>query len=164
MTSSNRIYSRVDTKSGQVLFADINASPSLNLSASRWNFAPRVGFAYNATPKTVIRSGFGIFYSQIFSDLGGQVLFPGYTISQSFGSLGTGIPQTFSLSQGMPLIAVQNLKDPQSTLSQFGPTNPLSASASFAQAGPLPHALEWNFGIQRELSRGLIVETNYAGS
>ena len=164
MTSSNRIYSRVDTKTGQVLFADINASPSLNLSASRFNFAPRVGFAYNVTPKTVIRSGFGIFYSQIFSDLGGQVLFPGYTISQSFGSLGTGIPQPFLLSQGMPLIAVQNLKDPQSTLSQFGPTNPLSASASFAQAGPLPYAMEFNFGVQREFMRGLILEANYAGS
>jgi outer membrane receptor protein involved in Fe transport len=164
MTSSNNIYSRVDTATGKVLFASINASSSLNLEASRWNFAPRAGLAYSVTPKTVIRSGFGIFYSQIFSDLGAQVLFPGYTISQSFGSLGTGIAQPFSLSQGMPLVAVQDLQNPQSTLTQFGPTNPLSASASFAQAGPLPYAEEWNFGIQRELARGLIVEANYAGA
>ena len=164
MTSSNRIYSRVSPVTGEVLFADINASSALNLSASKFNFAPRAGIAYNVTPKTVIRSGFGIFYSQIFSDLGAQVLFPGYTISQSFGSLGTGVPQPFLLSQGMPLIAVQNLQSPQSTLSQFGPTNPLSASASFAQAGPLPYALEYNFGVQRELMRGLIIEANYAGS
>jgi hypothetical protein len=164
MTSSNNIYSRVDTVTGQVLFPRINASSALNLKPTKFNFAPRVGFAYSMTGKTVIRSGFGVFYSQIFSDLGAQVLFPGYTISQSFGSLGTGIPQPFSLSDGMPLVAVQNLKNPQSTLSQFGPTNPLSASASFAQAGPLPHALEWNLGVQRELSRGLIVETNYTGS
>jgi hypothetical protein len=164
MTSSNKIYSRVDPVSGQVLFADINASPSLNLSAGKFNFAPRVGVAYNVTPKTVFRYGFGVFYSQIFSDLGGQVLFPGYTISQSFGSLGTGVPQPFSLSQGMPLVAVQNLQSPQSTLSQFGPTNPLSASASFAQVSPLPYALEMNFGVQREFMRGLIVEANYARS
>jgi len=164
MTSSNRIYSRVNPETGQVLFADINASPALNLSASKWNFAPRAGFAYTATPKTVIRSGVGLFYSQIFSDLGGQVLFPGYTISQSFGSLGTGVPQPFSLAQGMPLIAFQNLSNPQSTLAQFGAANPLSASASFAQAGPLPYAVEWNFGVQREITRGLIVESNYAGS
>lgn len=164
MTSSNNIYSRVDTVTGQVLFAAINASSSLNLSPSKWNLAPRLGLAYNITPKTVIRSGFGIFYSQIFSDLGAQVLFPGYTISQSFGSLGTGIAQPFTLSQGMPLVAVQNLQSPQSTLSQFGPTNPLSASASFAQAGPLPYASEWNFGVQREVARGMIIEANYAGS
>jgi outer membrane receptor protein involved in Fe transport len=164
MTSSNNIYSRVDPASGQVLFASINASGSLNLSASRRNFAPRIGAAYSVTPKTVIRTGFGLFYSQIFSDLGAQVLFPGYTISQAFSNLGTGIAQPFSLSQGMPLIAVQNLHAPQSTLSQFGPTNPLSAGASFAQINPLPYAAEWNFGVQREVGRGVIVEANYVGS
>jgi hypothetical protein len=92
------------------------------------------------------------------------VLFPGYTISQSFDSLGTGVPQPFSLAQGMPLVAVQNLKNPQSTLSQFGPSNPLTGTAEFAQAGPLPHALEWNFGVQQEVRQGLIVEANYVGS
>ena len=164
MTSSNNIYSRVDPTTGQVLFAGINASASLNLSAQMLNFAPRVGFAYSLDPKTVIRGGFGIFYSQIFSDLGAQVLFPGYTISQSFGSLGTGIAQPFSLTQGMPLVAVQNLHNPQSTLSQFSASNPISASASFSQINPLPYAEEWNFGVQRELARGLILETNYVGS
>jgi len=164
MTSSNKIYSRVDTVTGQVLFADINASSTLNLTPDKLNLAPRVGLAYTVTPKTVLRTGFGIFYSQIFSDLGAQVLFPGYTISQSFGSLGTGVPQPFSLAQGMPLVALQNLSNPQSTLSQFGPNNPLSASASFAQAGPLPYAEEWNFGLQREFWRGVILEANYVGS
>src|SRR6202011_2133454 len=34
------------------------------------NFAPRVGFAYNirGTGRTVIRSGFGIYYSQIVNN------------------------------------------------------------------------------------------------
>jgi outer membrane receptor protein involved in Fe transport len=164
MTSSNNIYSRVDPATGQVLFAGINASDSLNLSASKLNFAPRVGLAFSLTPRTVIRAAYGKFYAGIFSNLGAQVLFPGYTITQSFSSLGTGIAQPFSLSQGMPLVAVQNLKDPQSTLSQFSASNPISASASFAEAGPLPYANEWNFGIQRELARGLVLETNYVGS
>lgn len=164
MTMSNNIYSRVDPTTGEVLFAGANASDTLNLNAGRWNFAPRVGFAYSLNPKTVIRSGFGIFYSQIFSDLGGQVLYPGYTVTQSFSSLGTGVAQPFSLQQGMPLVAVQNLSNPQSILSQFGPSNPISASASFAQASPLPYAAEWNFGIQREVLRGLILEANYVGS
>ena len=164
MTVANNMYSRVDPVSGQVLFAGKNASRTLNLSADTLNFAPRVGAAYSVTPKTVIRSGFGIFYSQIFSDLGGQVLYPGYTITQSFSNLGTGVPQPFNLVEGMPLVAVQNLSDPQSTLSQFGPSNPISASASFAQAGPLPYSMEWNLGVQRELARGLIADVNYVGS
>src|SRR5262249_27014070 len=146
MTSSNGIYSRVDPTNGHVLFAAKGASSSLNLSAGTANFAPRVGLAYSVAPKTVIRTGFGIFYSQIFSDLGAQVLFPGYTISQAFSNLGTGVAQPFSLSQGMPLVAVQDLNNPQSTLGQFTPANPLSASASFAQINPLPYAEQWNFG------------------
>jgi hypothetical protein len=32
------------------------------------NFAPRVGFAYQATQKTVVRSGFGIFYGGLMSE------------------------------------------------------------------------------------------------
>jgi len=164
MTSSNNIYSRVDPVTGQVLFAGINASASLNLTASKLNWAPRVGSAYSLDPKTVVRAGFGMFHSGIFSNLGAQVLFPGYTVTQAFTNLGTGIAQPFSLSQGMPLIAVQNLNQPQSTLSQYNASNPISASASFGQASPLPYAAEWNFGVQRELLRGLILETNYVGS
>jgi hypothetical protein len=164
MTSSNNIYSRVDPATGQVLFAGINSSDSLGLVSKKTNFAPRIGLAYSVDPKTVVRTGFGIFYSQLFSDLGAQVLFPGYTISQAFTNLGTGIPQPFTLSQGMPLIATQNLTNPQSTLSQFSPSNPLSASASFGQIDPLPYATECNFGIQREIFKGTIVDVNYAGS
>jgi hypothetical protein len=39
-------------------------SNSNGLVNSRWNnFAPRLGFAYQVTPKTVLRGGFGLFYS-----------------------------------------------------------------------------------------------------
>lgn len=164
MTSSNNIYSRIDPTTGTVLFAGINASPSLNLTASKHNIAPRVGLAYSVAPKTVIRGGFGLFYSQFFSDLGAQVLFPGYTVSQSFSNLGTGIAQPFTLAQGMPLILVQDLKNPQNTLSQYSPSNPLSASASFASVRPMPYGAEWNFGVQRELPGNTILDMNYAGS
>jgi hypothetical protein len=164
LTSSNKIYSRVDPTTGQVLFADINSSASLNLTANKTNFAPRLGFAYTPIKKTVIRAGVGIFYSQIFSDLGAQVLFPGYTISQAFSNLGTGVAQPFSLSQGNPLIATQNLHNPQSTLSQFSASNPISASASFGQINPLPYSAEWNFGVQREFFYGTILDVNYVGS
>ena len=164
MTSSNNIYSRVDPTTGTVLFAGINASGSLNLDASKKNFAPRIGLAFSLDPKTVIRAGAGLFYSQFFSDLGAQVLFPGYTVSQSFANLGTGIAQPFTLSQGMPLTLVQDLAHPQSTLSQFSPSNALSASASFAEEKPMPYGSQWNFGVQRELPARIVLDVNYAGS
>ncbi len=119
-TTANNEYGRVDPTTGQVLFAGKGGvSDTLNLTASKHNFGPRIGFAYSPTSKTVIRSGFGIFYAGIFSDLGGQVLFPGYNVEQSFSNLGTGIPQPFKLHQGMPYVATNNPQNPQANIAQF---------------------------------------------
>jgi hypothetical protein len=126
-----------------------------------------VGLAWSATPKTLIRSAFGIFYAGIFSDLGGQVLFPGYTVEQTFNNLGTGIPQPFRLSQGLPAVATNNLQNPQANIAQFNSAaNPLAltAYAGFTQVQPPPYAEEWNFGLQREVRKGMIAEVNYVGS
>ena len=167
ITTANNEYSRVDPATGQVLFAGNNASDSLNLPASKLKFAPRVGFAWNLTPKTVIRSAFGIFYAGIFSDLGGQVLFPGYTVDQTFNNLGTGIAQPFRLSQGLPPVATYNLQNAAANIAQFNSAaNPLSLTsyAEFTQLEPPPYAEEWNFGIQRELTTGTIAEVNYVAS
>src|SRR5205085_11586960 len=38
-------------------------APRQLVPQDRNNFAPRVGFAYQLTPKTVIRAGYGVFYS-----------------------------------------------------------------------------------------------------
>ena len=167
LTTANNEYSRVDPASGTILFAGKNASDTLNLHSAKLNFAPRAGFAYSLTPKTVIRSGFGIFYAGIFSDLGGQVLFPGYTVEQAFNNLGTGIAQPFKLSQGLPSVATNNLQNPAANIAQFGSAkNPLTLTDynGFTEANPLPYVEQWNFGIQREIAKGAIVELNYVGT
>lgn len=167
-TAAHNEYSRVDPTTGQVLFAGQNGvSDTLNLTASKLNFAPRVGVAYSITPKTVIRSGFGIFYAGIFSDLGGQVLFPGYNVEQAFANLGTGVPQPFSLSQGMPSVVTNNPANPQANIAQFNsPSNPLTLTDydGFTQVNKLPYAEEWNFGVQREILKGVIADVNYVGA
>jgi hypothetical protein len=37
-------------------------------NAQKTNFAPRIGFAYQASPNTVVRSGFGIFYGGLMAE------------------------------------------------------------------------------------------------
>ncbi|MBV9081784.1 MAG: TonB-dependent receptor [Acidobacteriaceae bacterium] len=167
VATANNEYSRVDPTTGHVLFAGRNASRTLNLTASKLNFGPRVGFAYSASPKTVVRAGFGIFYSQLFSLLGGQVLFPGYNVEQPFNNLGTGVPQPFTLSQGIPSVATNNPQNPQANIAQFNsPSNPLTLSAydGFTQVSPLPAAQEWNLGVQQQIGRGTLLDLNYVGS
>jgi Carboxypeptidase regulatory-like domain/TonB-dependent Receptor Plug Domain/TonB dependent receptor len=166
-TAAHNEYSRVDPTTGQILFAGQNGvSDTLNLTAPKTDFAPRVGIAYTVAPKTVIRAGFGIFYAGIFSDLGGQVLFPGYNVEQAFTSPGTGIPQPFSLSQGMPSVVTNNPSNPRANIAQFNsPSNPLTLTDydGFTEVKQ-PYAEEWNFGVERQLPKGVIADVNYVGS
>jgi hypothetical protein len=166
-TAAHNEYSRVDPTTGQVLFAGTSGvSPTLNLSAPKTDFAPRIGVAWSVIPKTVIRAGVGMFYAGIFSNLGGQVLFPGYNVEQAFANLGTGKAQPFTLSQGMPLVATNDPSNPQANIAQFNSaSNPLTLSAydGFTEVKQ-PYAAQWNFGVERQLPKGLIASVNYVGS
>ena len=164
MTIANNMYSRLDPVTAKLLVAGKNASNTLNLEGDKLNLAPRVGFAYSLTKNTVLRSAFGMFYSQIFSNLGGIVPYPGFTVTQRFQDPGVGLAQPFRLSQGMPLIATQSFNDPFFVERQASPSNPLSGGAEFGEINPLPYAMEWNFGVQHEFSGGVIVDTSYVGS
>ena len=164
MTMSNDIYSRLDIVSGKLLVVGQNATRSLNLEAAKTNFAPRLGFAYSLDPKTVIRTGAGAFFSQIFSNLGGVVLYPGFTVAQAFPDLGVGIAQPFRLQQGIPQVAIQNFSDPFFVERNATLNNPLNSGAQFGEISPMPRSYQWNFGMQREVMRGTVVDVSYVGS
>jgi hypothetical protein len=164
MTISNDIYSRIDVVTARLLVARRNASRTLNLDADKLNLAPRVGFAWSLDDKTVLRSAFGVFYSQIFSNLGGIVLYPGFTVRQNFADLGPGIAQPWRLSEGHPLVAVQDFNDPFFVEREATLQNPLTGAAQFGEISPLPNSLQWNFGIQREVARATVVDISYVGT
>jgi hypothetical protein len=168
MWIDNDIHSRLDITPGSVgrlLVADQNASNALDLEGDKLNFAPRIGMAYSLDDKTVARSAFGLFYGQIFSNLGGIVLYPGFTVTRDFPSLGTGVAQAFSLTQGHPLDAVQDLADPFFVERAASAQQPLVHNSNqFGSVSPLPYSMQWNVGIQRELWRGTIVDLSYVGS
>jgi hypothetical protein len=60
----------------------VNGNPSL-VSSPKYDFAPRVGFALQVDPKTVLRGGYGIFY-------GGLEPFGGQNIGQNYPFFLTG--------------------------------------------------------------------------
>lgn len=167
MWIDNDVHSRLDVNPGSVgrlLVAGQNASRTLDLEGDKLNFAPRVGAAYALNDKTVVRSAFGLFYGQIFSNLGGIVLYPGFTVTRDFSSRGTGVPQPFTLSQGHPLDAAQD-NDPFQAERIATPQQPLvDNSNQFGSVNPLPYSMQWNAGVQRELWGGTIVDVSYVGS
>ena len=158
-------YSRIDERTGRLLVAGVNASSSLNLESDKLNFAPRVGFAYSLNDKTVVRAAYGIFFSQVFSNLGGSgALYPGFTQTQNFARRGAGLAQTFSLSQGFPLTLAPTVSDPFAAERAATAVNPLASGAQFAAVSPLPETHQWNIGVQRQLPFGLIADASYVGT
>jgi hypothetical protein len=117
------------------------------------NFAPRVGLAYQVTPKTVIRSGFGVFYGRADENLGISSR-PTNNPPYFLRSINTGdqIHTLITLSEGIPADTL----DPSHIVN--------SNVNSWPTYMPLPYTLEWNFNVQRELGRGFTAQVGYVGS
>ncbi len=163
MTVKDNIYSRVDQNTGKLLVAGANASKTLNLKGDKINFGPRVGFAYSWNEKTVFRGAYGLFYSQVFSNLGGVVAFPGFTVTQQFNTLGGGRAQAFPLSQGIPLLSVTTV-DPFAVERNATVNNPLAVFPEYYSVSPLPETHQWSLGVQRVLPFGFVADAAYIGA
>ncbi len=131
-----------------------------------WAFGPRLGVAYQITPKTVFRTGFGIIYSPTESNNNANTTIP----SSAAGSLTTpssGLPIT-TLSQG--IAAVPNAYPqpwPNFNPSQFNPTGtPATLNPMFLDpnAGRPARQYQWSAGIQRELMKDLVIDVSYIGN
>ena len=130
-------------------------APRQLVPQDRNNFAPRVGFAWQLTPKTVIRSGYGIFYSSYEA---GPLSIPNPGNNPPFYqesnwnkvNFTTPNPIVSQLSRGLPLNAF---------------TDPIAPSLfSIDPNFRDPYVQHWNFGIQRNLGWNTVWEVSYAGS
>jgi hypothetical protein len=174
---ANNIYSRISPSTGTLLVAGQNgASRSLNVSTPKLDFSPRIGFAFSANDKTVIRGAFGTFYGTIFQNLGGQLAYPGYDVTSNF-TLNPNTPSAAAPPQGTPLsytldqtfsnanVIPRDLNNPVATINAYTVTNPLSVGAvSFNKMDKMPMVQQWNLGVQRQLPFGIIFEANYVGN
>lgn len=142
------------------------------------NFAPRIGFAYQLTPGTVVRGGYGIFY-------GGQEngpysnpspgFNPPFFVTQSFnGPCGAAsanpalfasgndcaVPGISNLPGGIPGSAGIAVGFPATSLTDPNTPTLFSIDPKLVT----PYMQQWNFGIERQLGGNMMVQVTYAGS
>ena len=117
------------------------------LGQDKNNFAPRLGFAYEAVPNTVLRGAFGIFYN----------LIPASYIGGPFGNL--------------PFLGSQTYSNASGAVPSFSMYNPFSATGSFA-ANPSVSAQaptttayteQYNLALEHEFLLGWNVRVGYVG-
>src|SRR5439155_2773311 len=123
-------------------------------------FSPRLGVAYSLSPKTVVRTGYGVFYNQAFypgwnSGIGQD----GFNFTPSFSSTNGGLNPAFVLAQGLP----QNFQRPPFIDSAFlngqsGPTyRPFDANR-------LTYAQQWNLTVDHQFSNNFYIRAAYVAN
>jgi hypothetical protein len=122
-------------------------------------FAPRLGIAWALQPKTVLRTGYGIFFSAMnYPNWGGGLTADGFNATVSYSSSLGGIEPAFDLQQGAP----QNFQRPP--FLDAGYRNGFSTNYRASDSNRLPYAQQWNFHLERELTPNLFASAGYVGS
>jgi hypothetical protein len=150
---------------GRLAFAGDNfgsASYGADFPEETWKkgFAPRLGIAYSWDQKTVIRAGYGIFYTQAFyPGWGGGMSLDGFNLHQVFNTSGFGnIVPAFYLQDGLP----QSFKRPPFIDPGFD--NGQAILYRPVDANRRGYAQQWNLTIEREVGKDINVSVAYVGN
>src|SRR5215469_18821105 len=160
---------RFNLSNGEIDVAGENGVTLSGPVDTNWkNLAPRLGIAYQATPKTVVRMGYGRSF-----DVGMFGTIFGHTVTQNLPVLGTqqinplpnGWDGAFNLTAGPPLLDPATVLDNQ----PVGPDgNHIYPDGFRAWVMPfhthLPTVDSWNATVQRQITPTLSLQAAYVGN
>ncbi len=123
----------------------------------KFAFSPRIGLAYQMKGNTVLRAGFGIVYAPT-----------NYAQGTVVSTVDSGTPgygeYAFKLQDGIP----SSIQPVWPIFTANAGTLPGTVGAGPAVLGPgagrPPRQYQWSAGIQRALTRNLVVEASYVGN
>ncbi|MDQ6663064.1 MAG: carboxypeptidase-like regulatory domain-containing protein [Acidobacteriota bacterium] len=144
---------------GGLTFAGVNGNPRTYWNSDKLDFMPRIGLAYQIFHKTLIRTGYGIFY-----DTAGV----NKTAGLQFGfSQATPIQPT--LDSGLTFVASTANPLPSGLIAPRGAagglaTNLGQAVTFYPTDRHRADVQRWSFGVQQELPGQFLVEGTYVGN
>jgi hypothetical protein len=143
---------------GGVVFPGVGGQPAA-LWETTHPFSPRVGVAYSITPKTVIRSAFGIFFLPTTQRGYGVSTNPGFQVSTAFLATINGVNPVGTIGNPFPSGTTPV------TGSSLGPLTLVGSSVSgMNYYTPDPYNEQWNIGVQHEFPWHVLLNVAYAGS
>ncbi len=141
---------------GGAQYVGVNGNPR-----NFWNnynkFGPRVGFAYTPHPNTVVRGGYDLLYLPSTQRIyGGSAL--GYSQTTQ---------QTYTYTQ-KPTTFIDNPL-PGGVLLPAGSAAGVQVGTGTSVSGipyknPQAYYSQWNFGVEQQITSGIVLHLNYAGS
>lgn len=163
--SDNRLANFDPTTNSLVQAQGDSISSRSLVNQQKNNWAPRVGLAYSVTPKTVIRSAYGISYIQ-FNRLGGENLLayngPSVVDATIDQTPAQGVCQANQNPATCFRLTSQGYSPNFATPSNF---NPLRAQARYIpQNTPTGYVQTWHLSVQRELAKDTVLDLGYVGS
>ena len=144
---------------GVLQYAGVAGASGTCCNPSQAKIGPRFGFAYQLTPKTTLRGGWGIFYAPTIFSTDGSIA-PGYTQTTTYvaSNDGNATPAN-SLSNPFPNGVLQPVGNSLGAATAIGSTfNYLDQNRT---AGIIQ---QFSADVQRELPHGIALEVGYIGS
>ena len=138
-----------------------------NLRLAKGDLAPRIGLAYGLTPKTIVRSGYGIFWiptdvSFALNPINDMVNAPGTTYTGTvdgthpYNSISLPFPDGISPPPGRSL-GVQGTQEFLTRVVQ-------SITEVDRAHHPEGYVQQWNLSVERQLPAGFGLSAAYVGS
>ena len=145
---------------GGLTFAGVNGLPSGLYDTPKRNLMPRFGFAYQLTPRTVLRGGYGVFFG-FLGQRRGDVIQTGFSrqtdfqfTTNSYLSPATTLSNPLPSGQLFPIFGAS-----------LGPETGIDTGITFFETKPrMPYMQRWQMGVQRQLPAGFLVELSYVGN
>ncbi len=155
ITEAHNRQSNFDFRTAQLVAAGQNGASAGLVTTDKNDFSPRLGLAWNPFKNTVIRAGYGRFFSY-------QEIRTGDPLQLAY-NLPFFYQPTFVTDGITPLLTVSG------GFPQLNPSQAVNAgvTASGAGVGSHLHAPvldEWNFNIQQQLPGNMLFEVAYVGS
>jgi hypothetical protein len=127
------------------------------------NFGPRIGFAYRASDKWVIRGGGGLLYVGQYDQATPILANLGFSLRGDVVSPDGGRTPAFLLREGLPQVALpsNDLLVPGYGAAAPGQSPTLAVEFFEPHGRAVPYLYNFNFNIQRQLPGNAVVELAY---